>query len=150
MPAVQRERELRRGGGLRTRDRGHLYFTELLHQARAYLIMDHTLRSRAYKPLEVKLLMIESIRQFPHNTIFLSNYAHHELSFGLNDRLRTILSDSKYFDNQDSLVNWLLLLWIERRRLPELGGTTHAILSLLERAIGSKRCVLTVTGLELN
>ena len=131
-------------------DRGHFYFIELLHQARVSFIMDHTLRSKTYKPVEVKLLLIESIRHFPHNTIFLSSYAHHELSFGLNDRLRTLLFDSKYFDTQDTLVYWLVLLWIERRRLPELGGTSHAILSLLERAIGSKRCVLTRTRLEFN
>jgi hypothetical protein len=101
--------------------------------------MDHTLRSKPYKPLEVKAVLMNSLRRFPHNTVFLSCYAYHELSFGLNDRLRTVLFDSKYFDAQDTLINWLLLLWIERRRLPELGGTSHALQALFERAVESER-----------
>jgi nuclear exosome regulator NRDE2 len=117
---------------------GHIYFTELLHQARAEFIMYHVNQSRPYKPMDIKGILSESIKLFPHNTMFLVSYAHFELSFGLNDRLRSFLSHPKLFESQDMPVNSLFSIWSEVRRLPELGGSTHGIRAMFERSVESK------------
>jgi hypothetical protein len=116
----------------------HLYFMELLHQARANLITYHVSQPKPYKPMEIKTALSESIKLFPHNTIFLVIYAIFELSFGLNDRLRSFLSHPEFFETNDTLVNSLFAIWSEVRRLPELGGSTHGIRAMFEKRIESK------------
>jgi hypothetical protein len=115
------------------------YFIELIHQARTALIEYHTSLRNPYKPSEIKRPLTESIDRFPSNTIFLTSYALHELSFGLNDRVRTWLVDPKFHPEGESVIKWLFLLWSEVGRLPELGGTTHGLRALFSRAIESKR-----------
>jgi hypothetical protein len=116
----------------------HLYFLELLHQARANLITYHVGQSKPYKPMEIKTVLSESIKLFPHNTMFLVIYANFELSFSLNDRLRSFLSHPEFFETNDALVNSLVAIWSEVRRLPELGGSTHGIRAMFEKRVESK------------
>lgn len=115
-------------------------FEELIHQSRTILITYHT-KNHPYRPKDVQILLSESLRLFPNNTLILTAYSDHERSFGLNDRARSFLADMKNSGAPTAIIHWLFTLWSEHQRLPELGGTTHATRAILDRAVESNEYV---------
>lgn len=80
--------------------------------------------------------LVESVKLFPNNTIFLSAYTDNEKRFRLDDRVRAVLSDVVVLQEQnDNIIAWSFAIWSERQRGLNLGGTPHAIRAVYEKAI---------------
>jgi hypothetical protein len=118
------------------------HYVELLSQAQTNLLTWHTLKStssRSYRPADIKPILMKNINEFPSNTILKAAYLTHQQSFALDDKLRQVNIFTKKEDVQESIVSWLFEIFSETRRLPELGGTTHGLRSVFDKAVNSKR-----------
>lgn len=108
---------------------------EHLHQARARFLALHQQRAPFLKPSIVRDCLVESVKLFPTNTIFLSAYTDNEKRFRLDDRVRAVLSDVVLQEKNDNIIAWSFAIWSERQRGLNLGGTPHAIRAVYEKAI---------------
>lgn len=109
---------------------------EHLHQARATFLALHQQRAPFLRPSIMRDCLVESVKLFPNNTIFLSAYTDNEKRFRLDDRVRAVLSDVVVLQEQnDNIIAWSFAIWSERQRGLNLGGTPHAIRAVYEKAI---------------
>ncbi|MCJ1284860.1 hypothetical protein MMC26_004197 [Xylographa opegraphella] len=116
---------------------------ELLHQSRAKLLYYHTTHTRSFKPALVRSTLTDSVKRFPHNTIFLSLYAWNEARFRIDDRVRALVHDvvlSAHADSNSSthdIISHFFAVYVELRRSPTTGSNIHSIRGVLERAVES-------------
>ncbi|MCJ1394657.1 hypothetical protein MMC18_007537 [Xylographa bjoerkii] len=116
---------------------------ELLHQSRAKLLYYHTTHSHSFKPALVRSTLTDSIKRFPHNTIFLSLYAWNEARFRIDDRVRALVHDvvlsshaTKNSNTQD-ITSHFFAVYTELRRSSTTGSNIHSIRGVFERAVES-------------
>lgn len=123
------------------------FTTELLHQARSRLLYHHAMRSRAYKPSQIRALLAESISLFPHNTMFLSLFAWNESRFRIDDRVRDVMRDitttTAHRQNRHDhhhqpvpVTSHLFSIYTELHRPVFSGSTLHSVRAAFEKAIG--------------
>ncbi|TID17946.1 DUF1740-domain-containing protein [Venturia nashicola] len=117
------------------RGKEHSSAHEHLHQARAALLAFHQRRAPFLNPSIVRNCLVESVTLFPNNTIFLTAYADNEKRFRLDDRVRAILSSIVLHEKTDTVLGWSFAIWSERQRGLELGGTSHAIRAVFDKAV---------------
>jgi len=112
---------------------------ELLHQAKATLIYHHiTTAKGTYKPVLIRTELENSIRLFPNNTIFLSLHAATERhSNRLNDRVRSIMRDQVFTNEDSSVVRWSFAVSQEIARFESSasGSTAEAVRATFSRAL---------------
>ena len=117
----------------------HAY--ELLHQARAKILHHHVVSKRTFKPALIRSTLAESIKIFPHNTIFLSLYAWNEARFRIDDRVRSIIHDvitsSSISSPSETIITHFFAIYTELSRSITEGSNTHSIRSTFERAVDS-------------
>ncbi|KAL8953485.1 MAG: hypothetical protein Q9222_000689 [Ikaeria aurantiellina] len=120
----------------------------LFRQSFAKLLYTHATHKRAYAPSTIRSFLAESIKAFPHNTIFLSLYAWNESRFRVDDRLRGIMrdvvlaadqrrqgSDGKDDDTSDHITSRIFAVYTDMQR-GVLGGSNHeAVRGSFERAL---------------
>ncbi|MCJ1402120.1 hypothetical protein MMC11_005339 [Xylographa trunciseda] len=113
---------------------------ELLHQSRARLLYYHATHTHSFKPALVRFTLTDSIKRFPHNTIFLSLYAWNEVRFRIDDRVRTLVHDVVLANSNNStqdIISHFFAVYIELRRSPTAGSNIHSIRGVFERAVES-------------
>ncbi|CAG7928356.1 unnamed protein product [Penicillium olsonii] len=122
------------------------FATELLFQARArlvYLWVDT--KKGQFKPSEIRQVFLESLRYFPHNTIFLSLLKWNDARVNPMDRTRDILSvttgtgtqtpDHLGLKHRIPITTHLFNIYVEMGRPVVLGTTAHSVRAAFERAI---------------
>ncbi|KAE9984875.1 hypothetical protein BLS_000958 [Venturia inaequalis] len=117
------------------RKKEHSPAHEHLHQARAALLALHQQRAPFLKPSIMRDCLVESVTLFPNNTIFLTAYTNNEKCFKLDDRVRAVLSNIVLHEKNDTVLGWSFAIWSERQRGIELGGTSHAIRAVFDKAV---------------
>ena len=117
---------------------------ELSHQARARLLHYHTTHIRSFKPALVRATLLESIKLFPQNTMFLSLYARNESRFRINDRVRSVVQDVVLSGhniegqrNTESIISHFFAVYAELTRNTIVGSNVHSVRGTFERAVGS-------------
>jgi hypothetical protein len=121
-----------------------VYYRELLDQGQVALLNWHRSQhgsSRSFRPADIKPILVENVGEFPDNTLLRNTYLDHQQSFGLEDRLRQIDVRVQIGSNDESIISWLFEIFSETRRLPELGGTTHGLRSVFNKAVDSTRYI---------
>ncbi|QDS77679.1 hypothetical protein FKW77_003560 [Venturia effusa] len=117
------------------RDKHHSPAHEHLHQAKTTLLTFHQQRASYLKPSIIRNCLIESVKLFPNNTVFLTAYTKNEKRFRLDDRVRAVLSDIVLQTTNDTVLGWSFAIWTERQRSIHLGGTPHAIRAVFDKAV---------------
>ncbi|KAI9843175.1 MAG: hypothetical protein M1838_002738 [Thelocarpon superellum] len=127
---------------LETQSSSRLTTIELLHQARARLLYQHSTTSRAFRPALMRDQLAASIRLFPTNTLFLALYAFNEARFRIDNRVRDLVAEAVLRREQDSSVlGWLFSIVNEAHAAPGSGRNLFSVLALFERAVASPRRV---------
>ena len=117
---------------------------ESIHQSRAMLLDYHLHHVRSCKPALIRSILFESIRLFPHNTMFLSLYSWNESRFRIDDRVRSIVHDiiisdtsSEVQGSAENVIPHFFAVYTELHRGLTLGSNTHSIRATFERAVES-------------
>ncbi|MCJ1308721.1 hypothetical protein MMC25_002375 [Agyrium rufum] len=128
---------------------------EIMHQAFARLLYFHVKNTPYYQPTLVRSAINESIKLFPQNTMFLSLYSWHESRFRMQDRVRSIMSETVFSSQlatsssrnndepQESVISHFFAMYTELHRSQSLGSSDHAVRAAFERAFDTrcgKRC----------
>ncbi|KAJ9193499.1 hypothetical protein DTO164E3_7898 [Paecilomyces variotii] len=120
------------------------FATELLHQMRAKLLYYHTRSRRAYKPSQIRGLLLESISLFPHNTIFLNLFAWNESRFRIEERVRDVIHEitaqgrkgqSQLNKQAVPVTSHFFAVYAELHRPVFSGSTIHSVRAAFEKAI---------------
>ena len=120
---------------------------ELLHQSLARLLYHHATHTRQVKPSDIRSLLSESMKHFPHNTIFLSLYAWNEARFRLDDRVRSVVreillsgnkSSTQRNGRRDNVVLHFFAIHHESNRSTTFGGNASTIRATFERAVSDE------------
>lgn len=120
------------------------FATELLHQMRAKLLYYHTRSRRAYKPSQIRGLLLESISLFPHNTIFLNLFAWNESRFRIEERVRDVIYEitaqgrkgqSQLNKQAVPVTSHFFAVYTELHRPVFSGSTIHSVRAAFEKAI---------------
>ncbi|KAK3082224.1 hypothetical protein LTS18_010641 [Coniosporium uncinatum] len=116
---------------------------ELLHQARASLLVHHALHHPSLSPSLLRAPIAESLSLFPSNTNFLILHAANQSRFRLDDRIRLATSTATAAgrEREKTVVELAFDVFVETQRYKELGvemgGTVHAVRAAFERAVSS-------------
>ncbi|KAL2869815.1 uncharacterized protein BJX67DRAFT_322301 [Aspergillus lucknowensis] len=130
------------------------YTMQLLHQSRARFVYYHLRTSTLYKPSSIRTVLSESIKLFPHNTIFLSLFTWNESRFRIEERVRDIMRDVTQTPNNPSslfapstpqflptsqtqipVTTHLFSIYTELSRPLYAGSTLHSVRAAFERAL---------------
>ena len=112
---------------------------QLLHQARARLLVYHTRTRSPFRATDMASLLATSLSLFPTNTIFQSlyhNYTRHTL---LADRIRSVIptlhSALHSALAKGSIVPAVFDIWSEMTRPTYAGSTRHSVRAAFEHAL---------------
>ena len=124
----------------------------LFRQSFARLLYTHTTHKRAISPATIRSFLTDSIAACPHNTIFLSLHAWNESRFRIDDRVRGIIRDV-VFSNQnknetetetqnllpssDHITTHFFAIHTDIHRGPLQGSNRSAVRGTFERALAS-------------
>ncbi|GAD95713.1 hypothetical protein NFIA_059290 [Paecilomyces variotii No. 5] len=120
------------------------FTTELLHQGRGKLLYHHARTRRAYKPSQIRVLLLESISLFPHNTMFLSLFAWNESRFRIEERVRDVIQEitGQGRNSQEQLnkqavpvTSHFFSVYTELHRPVFSGSTVYSVRAAFEKAI---------------
>ncbi|KAJ5206389.1 Tetratricopeptide-like helical [Penicillium cf. griseofulvum] len=131
-------------------DNARVFGGELIHQARARIMYYYVERqSGQFKPADLRIVLLDSLEWWPHNTMFLSLFKWNEARLQLTDRTRDIFDVTigararAARDLQGPLpihrvpvTTHLFSIYAEMGRPIMLGSTPHSIRAAFERAIG--------------
>jgi hypothetical protein len=144
---------------LDSQDQSSSLSVELVLQAKARLLYYHSRSSRLYKPSLIRAELIDSIRRFPHNTIFLAVFAWNESRFRIEDRVRSVLRQyTLSTTNQESLedtlgssnvIPYLFSIWSELHRGVSEGSTVHSARATFEMTVTSDAAQSSIAAWKL-
>ncbi|KIW04884.1 uncharacterized protein PV09_04059 [Verruconis gallopava] len=107
---------------------------EVLHQAKTQLIAFHLKSVHIWRPALIRDSLAHSIRLFPNNTLFLSEYQKIGPDLNVHGP-HSLLEDVVLVEGKDSIIGWSFVLKTGLQRGLELGGTVHAVRATFERAV---------------
>ncbi|GAB7341732.1 hypothetical protein MBLNU457_g0068t2 [Dothideomycetes sp. NU457] len=113
---------------------------ELLHQFEAHLIYHHIQQKQPYKPLVVREKLQDSIRLYPHNSLFLSLYTK---IFRYQSRVdesvrRTIRWPMLAEPGKTTIAGWASVAAYEINRFDaQAGSTAENVRAVFQRALKS-------------